>query len=254
VTFSPALTQIVFDMGLGEHVVAVERHSILPAGLQRVSLGDVRHIEPEAILAAEPDILLVQMRLDQFESVRRLRPDLRIEHFEIETLADIRRAVERIGRLVGKADLGRRRAERFQQQLEAVRRRARGRARPRVLFVIGYEKPAVAGKGTFIDDLVGLCGGVNAGDPGRPHKRWRTVDLEEILAAAPEVIVCQADPARREAARQYWLARGELPAARAGRVHVVTDSRWTIPSTFSAEIARRLAGLIHPPAGEGPPR
>lgn len=253
VSFSPALTQILFDMALGDHVVAVTTQCMLPPGQNRPTVGDALHADAEGILAVKPDVVLIQMKKsEELESVRRVNPKIRIEHFEIESLDDVARAIERIGRIVGKPGPAAKVAGRFAEQLDAVRRRVWGLPRPRALFVIGHERPFVPGKGTFVHDMIELAGGVNAGDPGQPHRLWRSADIEEIMAARPDVVICEAQDDQQDRARDYWLRVPGLPAAEAGRVHVVTDRRWTIPSTYSPVLAGRLAAMLHPePAAEG---
>jgi iron complex transport system substrate-binding protein len=189
----------------------------------------------------------------ELESLRQAKPDIRFEHFQIESLGDVSLAMEQIGRIVGKPKPAAAARERFAAALAAVRRAADGLPRPRVLFAIGYERPFVAGKDTFVGEMIELAGGVNAGDPGRPHQRWRGADIEEIMAARPDVLVCQAAPGREDQTREYWLRVPGLPAAETARVHVVTDPRWTIPSTYSAVLAEQLLEMVHPgPAGGGP--
>ncbi|KKK90310.1 hypothetical protein LCGC14_2724310, partial [marine sediment metagenome] len=163
VTFSPALTAIVFDMGLGEHVVGVTSYCVLPAGQDRPVVGDRVKLNAEAILSMSPDAVLIQQDAKAFSGVRKVNPKIRIEQFEIERLADITSAIGRIGRITGKEAVAEEFKKGFQARLAAVRAKAKGRARPRVLFVLGYDKPYVAADDNFIHDLIELAGGVNAG-------------------------------------------------------------------------------------------
>ena len=248
VAFSPALTQILFDMGLGDHVVGVTSQCILPPGERRQRLGDAINHDPETVIWADPDIMLVQMQIKHFAAVAGLAPEIRIEHFKIESLAHVRDAIERLGSLVADAQAANRTVEQFDAKLAAIRERVAGRARPRVLFTLGYWNPSVPGRGTFIGDMIELAGGVNAGAPDGAHLRWRNPALEEISVAAPDVIICQVDTGKEEQARDYWRQRSDLPAARTGRIHIVTDRRWTIPSTYSPTLAEQMAEMIHAPA------
>ena len=245
VSFSPAITDILFDMGLGDHVVGVTNHCILPPGQRRVEVGGALRVDDEAILALTPDVLATQIKTDAFQSVRRINPDIKIEYFTMESLDDIAAAIERLGRIVGRGDLAAKAKDRFKKRLEAIRRSVAGKAKPRVLFIEAGQAPFVAGKGTFIDEMITLAGGVNAADPGRPHQPWRTMDIEGVMAAAPDVLICRAKPLRRQATRNYWLSVPNLPAAGNKKVFVVTDRRWTIPSTRSAGFAEKLAEMIH---------
>ncbi len=250
VTHSPALTQSVFDMGLGDHVVGVTKFCRLPDGEQRVVVGD-RLASAEVILNVRPDVVLIQQNPDDFIGLRNADPDVAIEHFTIDRLDDIAAAIERIGRIVGDEELGRRHRKRFERSLESIREHAAGRNRPRVMFVFGCDRPQTHGRGTFIGDMIVLAGGVNAA--AEKYDRWAFVSNEGIIALAPDVLICQVlQPGEADAAREHWRQLASLPAVRAGRVHVVTDSRWTIPSTLSASFAAKLADMIHPAsAGEG---
>jgi len=251
VTFSPAITDMMFAMGLGDHIVGVTTQDILPAGVTRRSVGSPMSIDAEAILAANPDVILTQVRAEAFETVRKLKPGVRIEHFRVETLAHVAEAAVRIGKIVGKGEAAGKAARAFGDKLQDIRRRYVGKGHPRVIFVDGYERPVVPGAGTFIDEMISLGGGLNAGRPAGPHKRWRNVDVEEILAAEPDVLICLVSPGQEDAARGYWLALDQLPAAKARRIHVVSERWWTIPSFRMADLAGRLAEMIHAPADGG---
>ena len=252
VTFSPALTHLAFAAGAGEHVVACTDRCLLPQGQQRPRVGDAVRVAAERVALAEPDVLLAQTQPEQFDAVKRLLPELRIEHFTIETLDDIAEALRRIGRLTGREPTARAAAERFEARIRAVRQRTAGLDRPRVLYVLGYDQLFVAGGRTFIDEMIAAAGGVNAGDPGRAHQRWRSVTLEQVVAARPEVILCQASENERELALRRWQQAGHIPAVRDGRVFVVCDRRWTIPGTWMAGFCEQLAEMLHGPAVGAP--
>jgi len=249
VTFSPALTDLVFDMGLGDHVVAVTSQCQLPPGQQRRIVGDAFTVNTEAILSVQPDALLIQMDPRQFEVVRKIKPDVGIEHFTIEKIDDVTAAVERIGRIVGKEEVGKLAAERFRGELDAVRRRVADRPRPRVLFVMGYKEPSTAGGGTFVGEMIEIAGGRNAA--AESYDGWKSLNLEYILSARPDVLVCWTAPNEANEAREYWSGLGDLPAVRERRVLVVTERDWTIPTTRLAGYVSRLADLIHPETTPG---
>jgi iron complex transport system substrate-binding protein len=246
VSFSPALTEILFDMGLGEHVVGVTRFCKLPAGVQRPRVGDAVP-NTEAVLAVWPSVIFTQSSPAKFQGVRDLDPDVRVVQVQLEALNDLPAAMDRIGEVLDRADLAAKHKAAFAAKLDAVRRRVAGRPRPRVLFVMGTDRPVASGPGTFVSDLIELAGGVNAGADIPGQVRWRPTHIEAVLKAAPDVLICQVSSAEQaDAARGYWLKWRDLPAARAGRVYVVTDVHWSIPSTRLADLAPKLAEMIHP--------
>jgi len=259
VSLSPALTGILFEMGLGEHVVGVTQYCALPDGRKRPVVGDAFKINIEALLAVDPDLTLVQglgtaERERTFQACREIKPGFRSESFAMTTLADLRGAIRRIGELAGRPGLAAETLKRFDGKLARVRQRVASLGRPRVLFISDYKRPLVAGAGNFTHDLIEIAGGTNCGAEIRGPRPWRRAGLEAILSARPDVLICLASPGEESAAKKHWLALNDLPAAREGRVFVVTDRRWTIPSTHVADLAAELAEMIHPQAaGEGSP-
>ncbi len=252
VSLTPAVTAMMFDMGFGEHVVGVTRFCKLPDGVERPSVGDALTLDTESVLAIEPDVIFTQSRPEKFRGVVDVRPSVRVVQLRLEELADIPAAMRTIGEAIGKGETADTRAAAFEAKIAAVRAAAADKPRPDVLFVMGTDRPSVTAEGTFVGDLIEAAGGRNAARdiPGRA--RWRSTQIEAILKAAPDVVICQVlDPAEAPAAEAYWCQWDALPAARTGRVFVVTDPGWTIPSPRLAELAEKLAEMIHPPRQQG---
>lgn len=242
VTFSPALTEMAFDMGLGGHIVGVTTRCNLPDGQNRPRVGDRLTVIAEPILAVEPEVVLVQQDERDFQAVVQLRPLTRIEHFNIERVAEIPIAMERLGAICGRPELGQQAAEKFRKELSAVEGKRAGSSRPAVLFAMGSEAPGTGGKHSFIHDMIISAGGR---DVGEKYKKWATLDMESVLALAPEVVVCWVDPGQEERARQRWQTMKSLPAVAAGKVFIVSDPKWTIPSSRLPQYIEQLSEMIH---------
>ena len=243
VTYSPALTQMVVDLGLGSHLVGVTSQCTVPADLHPAVVGDAFNVGVEAILSVKPDVVLTQIDAQRFEAVRRVDPSVRIEFFKIERIEVIPAAVERIGKIVGREDLSAAALAKWEKDLQAVERFIAGKPRPRVLFVMGYEQPSTGGAGTFISDMIERAGGVNAAGG---LSGWSDISLEYAIGAKPDVIVCLLDSAtqKADAARKFWapvVSGGERPV----RLEIVTDRQWTIPGLHTAGYVRKLAQIIH---------
>jgi iron complex transport system substrate-binding protein len=242
-SFSPALTELLFSMGLGEQVVGVTRYCELPEGETRPVLGDAITVTAEGVLAVEPDVLLIQSDPARFAPIRQLDPDLGIEHFTIETLDDITAAQRRLGVLAGHPERGEEAARDLEAGLSEVRARSAGLPRPRLLFVTGSEKPGTAGSGTFVDDLIGLAGAENA---AADLHGWQTINLEFALAAAPRILVCWSPDSDSAQDLARWRALQDLPAARDGRVLGVTEQSWITPTPRLVGHAEELLAMVHP--------
>jgi iron complex transport system substrate-binding protein len=242
-SLAPALSHMLFSMDLGAQVVGVSRYCKLPEGEQRPVLGDALTVSTEAVLASGPDVLLIQSDPAKYEPLRQLDPGLAVEHFSVETIADIVTALRRLGRLAGQPERGEQHAAALEAGLAELRAQAAGAQRPRVLFVMGSEKPGSAGRGSFVHELIELAGGDNA---AADLEGWPTLSLEYVLAAQPEVLVCWSNPQDAERDLQRWSSLEDLPAARDGRVHVVTDTTWTLPTPALLDHARQLRAWFFP--------
>jgi iron complex transport system permease protein len=208
-------------------------------------VGDAFNISAEAILAVSPDIVITQSDVARFKGVTDVAPDVKIVASPIERLADVSEAINLIGELTGRQDLATASRNHLMARLSAVERRVAGRPRPRVLFVMGTDRPIAFGTENFVHDLIELAGGVNVGADIPGQTPWRRTHIDAIVDVAPDVIVCQVGEDEAGEAREYWRKWKGLSAAEAGRVYVVTDPDWSIPSTKLAELADTLAETIH---------
>ncbi|MBT3199292.1 MAG: ABC transporter substrate-binding protein [Phycisphaerales bacterium] len=249
VSFSPALTELMFEMEFGNHIVGVTTYCQPPEGVDIPIVGNDLNITVEPILAVEPDILLTQSSVGRFDTLASLRPDIRIELIKIETLSQIADAMVKLADLMGQPTKGQLARIKFLAELKNVRIRVAGRARPKVIFLMGHHDPSTAGRGTFIDELIETAGGVNVAADGR--QGWPKIGIEAILKLKPDVIICESDQSTADEARQYWSELTKASPQKV-RVHIVTDKRLTIPTGRTAGVfAPMLADFLHPETRRG---
>ncbi|MDO8836578.1 MAG: hypothetical protein Q7V01_13335, partial [Vicinamibacterales bacterium] len=147
---------------------------------------------------------------------------------------------------------------RIEHDLDAVRARVAGRARPRVMLVIGRESQSlrtinVSGGYGFLHDLVALAGGVNVfAEVGRESVN---ISSETVLVRAPDVIIelrysGTGTDGELERERLVWAGLPGVPAVRARRVHVLFGGEFVIPGPRVVRTAAMFADIIHPPAQE----
>lgn len=145
------------------------------AGVPSVGGG----IQPslESIVALDPD-LVVRFGGSQDPTTPARLDDIGIAHVAIrpDRVEDVLATIRVLGTLVGRDPRADSLVRTLRSELAAVRRRAEGREPVVVAYVLGGSPPWVAGPGTYIDELIGIAGGVNAFS-----------DLESLYAAvSPE--------------------------------------------------------------------
>ena len=85
VSFSPSISSMLYDMGLGEQVVGVTTQCRIPDGYHPAVVGDALSVNVEAILAAHPDVILTQVDPARFAAVASAAPKVQIVYLSIET-------------------------------------------------------------------------------------------------------------------------------------------------------------------------
>ena len=276
VSLVPAATEMACALGAGAELVAVThdddhppeiRHlprvtrSTLPseassheidAAVKRAAerQESTFHLDAQALGDARPDVILGQtlcavcaITLDQVPAAVRA-PVVPLDAGSLEgMLEDLRRVGDAIGRVPEAAAL----VASLRERLDVLRARSAGRARPRVAC-LEWLDPLFNG-GHWVPEQVEIAGGDDV--LGAPGERSREIAWDEVLAAAPEVLVlmpCGFDEQRAasDGARLRTLSRwDELPAVRSGRVHPVNGSAYfSRPGPRLVDGAELLARLF----------
>jgi len=162
-----------------------------------------------------------------------------------ESLRDIRAGVAILGHLVrAEANVATVNAE-IVRRVERVQQAVRGRAAPSVLAVFGLRPISVAGRGSFVDELINLAGGRNASSSA---SRWPTIPLEAVLAMAPQVVLDFTAHDQSTRLSDAWAEYRTIPAVRDGRVVRLADPVMLRPGPRVGHALEILAETIHPDA------
>ena len=182
VSLAPNVTEIIYAVGEGSTLVGADDFSDFPEAATR--LPKVGGVEPnvEKIAALRPDLVIANAS-NVHPNLQRALAAVRIPLMVLRTerLTDVSAAMSQIdARLPGDP---RGAIAAFDRQIERQRRhRVR---RPRVLFVVWTNPLYVAGRRTFVDDLIELTGATNAAEV----TGWPQYSLESFIAHRPDVLL-----------------------------------------------------------------
>lgn len=254
VSFSPGLTEIAFEVGLGPKVVGVSTFDVYPpevASLARV--GGMMDPNLEKTLALRPDLILSAPSVRGIPELAREK-QIAIVQSSTDSLADVFQAYGDIGRAGGVEADAQAALSRLKGRLEALRAPQDG-PRPKVLLVIGRDQGALtglyaAGPGAFLDELLEIAGGRNA-LPASVGK-WPRVGLEGLLAHPPDLILefeaREGDAAASTLkAREAWRRLDSLEAAREGRIHVLTGDHLLLPGPRLVQTVEGIRAALGQP-------
>lgn len=245
----PGATDLIVGMGAAEHLVGVSDFDpARPSTENLPRVGGYQNFDWEQLAASRPDLLVVFIQPDRMpEALVQRAQQLRMQlvNVKLERLQDIFRELTALGEVLGEQHKAATAAEQLQSGLDRVRQRISGRPPVRAIIVLDKNGSAVAGRETFLDDVLQLAGGVNVvHTTGYP-----SIDRELLLSLQPEVILQllpDASPQVVQQARRNWEDLQQIPAVADDRIYILTDW-WVLQSGMHVgELAERFAEALHP--------
>lgn len=191
ISLAPSTTEILYALGLDKEIAAVSSYCNYPPEAQKKpKIGDFSHPNIETIISLKPDFVFAT-GLEQDPAVAELRR-LKIKVY-IADPADLNAlfaTVTDIGRITGRTQEARRIVTAMKKDIAAVRAKAEkippGK-KVKVFLEIWRDPLMTAGKGSFVDEMIGLAGGVNvAHEVPRPFCNY---SAEKVVASDPDCIV-----------------------------------------------------------------
>ncbi len=253
ITMAPSITEIVFGLGLGDRVVGVSDFSdYTPEARKKPKIGGVVNPNMEAIVALNPDLVIALPNATHESLYRALRQvGIKVVTLPNDTLEDMFNTISTIGKETGTEKAADEMSARLRAKFSEISERVGKFPRRKVMFIVGVDPLFVAGKGTFIDELITLAGGINiAGDS---VSKYPQLGIEEVVAREPEVILYtslnfELTPEQEAKAKKLWSAYPSIPAVRDGRICGLVADDVTLPGPRLARGIEEMARAIHPEA------
>ncbi len=226
VSLAPNLTEILFALGLDEKIVAVSNDSDYPPeAANKKKIGTFWQPNTEAIIASKPE-LVVTLWFEQQKAVAGSlkRLGYQVLTLKIEKIAELLTAIEKIGTATGCKQQADQLVENINNHLNDLQLKLSSVNKVKVLWVVQVEPLRLAGRDTFINELIKLAGGENA--IGNTIQQYPPIGTEEILACGAETIIQSAMgksniAEQQKAAERFWSRWANLPAVKNNRIYVV---------------------------------
>jgi iron complex transport system substrate-binding protein len=251
VSLAPNLTEILFAIGLEDEIVGVTLDSDYPPNaVEKPKVGTFWQPNIEAVVAARPNLVITLDFQQQEDLAGRLR---RIGYnnlsVNIEKVGDLFTAIEKIGAATGKHTQANDLISSIRTKLQQLATLVGAEAKVRVLWVVQREPLRVAGRDTFVNEMIELAGGENAIGP-TVHK-YPPIGAEQVMACNAEVIIESAMgrqdiEGQREMAMQYWSKYQYLPAVANDRVYVIDGDTVSRLGPRLYEGTETIAGCLRP--------
>lgn len=247
VSLAPSATEIVFALGAGDRLVAVDDFSDFPAEAKAIPhIGGFR-TSPEKIVSYTPDLILAISSGNLPGQLDALGQPLFI--FDPSDIEGVYRNIGSVGRILDRDTEAQKLIADMRARIDAVAKKASAATgKPRVLHEVDSTNPAqlfVAGSRNFIDSMITISGGVNvAGDAATKYPK---LSPEEIVIRNPDVIVLAdarfGTTPEMVRARPGWSA---ITAVKVNAIYPIDDDLVSRPGPRLVQGFEAYIRLIHP--------
>lgn len=283
-SFIPSATEIVYALGLGDSLCGVTHECDYPPEARRKPVAIRSHVDSARMTQAEidaevvestthghglysidrellrenpPDVVITQELCDVcsvslrdvLSTLSELSKSCNVVSLRPRGLKGVLEDISTVGRACGAEGEAEALVESLSGRIDAVKRRAVNRARPKV-FCVEWFDPVFA-SGHWVPEMVEIAGGNDA--LGLPGQDSRKVPWGRVVDFDPEVLVLM--PCGFEVARAVadlpLLAKnrgwGSLEAVRRGEVYAANGSAYfSRPGPRLVDGLELLAKIIHP--------
>jgi iron complex transport system substrate-binding protein len=249
VSLAPSVTEILYDLRLGDQIIAVTTFcDYPPEAMDKPKIGGYSNPSIESIVAMKPDLVVMIDDGNPMEIQDRLKKlDIKTYVFMAKRLKELPQGIRDLGIALGIRDRAFKRAIRIENVINKYERQAQ-KSPPRffgkkAIFIIQPEPLIVAGPDTTIDDALKLLGLHNiAADATSQYPKY---SIEEVIRQSPDIIFMGQGPMTREISKGLLRKLGSLEAIKKGRVYYTSESLYRLtPKVISGieEIAGYLGG------------
>jgi iron complex transport system substrate-binding protein len=252
VSTSPAITETLFALGLGERVVGVSEYCHYPPeAASRTKVGSYLRPNVETIVRLKPDIVIVE-RLPNNAMEQLKIAGIRVNPVVVGNVQDNLRMMEAIAAATNAQDRGKALTSKIRTALDRVRADGAAHKRKTCLFIVGrtpgqLESMIAVGKGSYLNELITIAGGRNM--LAESAASYPKISLETVVRLQPDVIIDMGDMAQTEgvteqhkrSVEQLWKSRADIRS----RVHAVASDIFVVPGPRMVDAALAFERLLH---------
>lgn len=189
ISLVPSQTELLFELGLTEEVIGITKFCIHPSEWfhTKTRIGGTKTVNIELVKSLKPDLIIANKEENTKEDIEQLRLIAPLWITDIFTLEDALAMIKTIGDLTGKEanalSLINQISANFSQLPKLDNQPLK-----KCAYFIWRDPYMVAGKNTFIDDMLKYCGLENCTSEKR-YPFWDSTN--EIV---PEIILLSSEP------------------------------------------------------------
>ena len=254
ISTSPAITEILFEIGAGDRVVGVTDYCNYPKNACRLpSIGGPLNPNTEKWIALKPDLIILQddsVVLNKHAKVFKI-PTLEVS---VNNLENILTSIQVIADAMQIPKAGKQLVDKITTQIDNYRTSiGKTKARHVLMLLSDTNDPSrdlyAVGRNTFLNELLSIAGGENILPD--TMATYPKISKEFIIAKSPEIIIEIGPTANLSSEgilnrKKAWTIYPTINAVKNDRLYFVGADYILIPGPRLVKILDILTRNIHP--------
>lgn len=189
VSLVPSQTELLADLGLADHVVGITKFCIHPESWRKSKtiIGGTKNFDFDRIRSLQPDLIIGNKEENYPEGIKTLTAQFPVWMSDITTLSNALGMIRKVGQITDTSF----KAEKIAEDIESSFSKLVKLPSLKTLYLIWKGPWMAAAQGTFIDEMIRLCGLQNC---FTRQTRYPELNTEQIQRLNPELILLSSEP------------------------------------------------------------
>jgi len=254
ISTSPAITEILFELGVGSKVVGVTDFCNYPKEACNLpSIGGPLNPSTETWISLKPDLIIIQEDSEIIQKNAKIFkiPSLTVS---VSSLKDILASIQAVAESLEVPKIGHQLIDKIKKKINDYRIQLKPLKPRQVLMLLSdTNDPSrdlyAVGRGTFLNELLMIAGGENV--LPQTMAKYPKISKEFIIAKSPEVII-EIGPKSNLSnkgilvRKKAWGNYPSLRAVKSDRLYFIGADYILIPGPRLVNILDDLTRNIHP--------
>lgn len=243
VSLSPGITEILFDLGVGDRLIGRTNFCNYPTEAKNIaSIGGITDANLEKIISLRPEIVITSsmVRKDLVENISKAGINI-ICLPERSNIEGVFRTLDILGQIFDKKEISDSLINNMKKELENIKQLHNNNStKPSIYYVVGYGATGdfTAGKNTYINEIIELAGGINIANN---ISNW-SYSKEALFAKQPDYIIVREEDLNNFIKTSPYK---DLKAVKTGKVLGINSSLMDCQTCRSLEAIKKIAEFIN---------
>ena len=190
ITLVPSQTELLFDLGLAKEVIGITKFCIHPSDKFKstAKIGGTKKLNIQKIRELKPDLIIGNKEENEQNQIGELMKEFPVWMSDINGLADAIEMITGVGILTGTSEQAHTLALGIMEGFGSLK--LTSKRKPAVAYFIWKDPYMIAGRNTFINDILNKAGFDNFSQ----LSRYPELTTQQISESKPDIILLSSEP------------------------------------------------------------